>query len=140
MPTEPGKDLYARMFSRHAHPWSAWSRLLTTPLLLVPVWTRKWWLYAPIGAWFAVNPVLAPTASDETSLATRAMRGEEMWSRDPASDVRLLALSVVGGGLLAGAFVASYRRRAVAAVASTAAFMGLTLYEWRLFADRYDAA
>lgn len=29
------------VFVRHSHPVSAWSRFLTTPLLLAPVWTRK---------------------------------------------------------------------------------------------------
>ena len=34
MATDEG--FYTQVFQRHAHPVSAWSRLLTTPLLLVP--------------------------------------------------------------------------------------------------------
>jgi hypothetical protein len=34
---------------------------MSTPLLLVPLWTRRWWLYVPIGLWFALNPVMTPT-------------------------------------------------------------------------------
>jgi len=128
---------YARMFERHAHPASAWSRLLSTPLLLVPLWTRRWWLYVPIGAWFAVNPVMTPPAHDMSSFATQAMLGEESWSRDPASEPWVLALSGVAGASLVGAMVAAYRHKEAGAMAGTAVFMALTLWEWRLWADRF---
>jgi hypothetical protein len=29
------------MFERHSNPWSAWTRWASTPLVLVPVWTRR---------------------------------------------------------------------------------------------------
>lgn len=129
--------LYARVFQRHAHPFSAWSRLLSTPLLLVPLWTRRWWLYLPIGAWLAANPVITPPAEDMSSFATQAMLGEESWSRDPASEPKVLALAGFASASLLGAMVAAYRRRKVGAVAGTAAFMALTLWEWKLWADRF---
>lgn len=66
MASEDG--FYARMFQRHAHPFSVWSRLLSTPLLLVPLRTRRWWLYGPIGAWLAVNPVITPPIHDTSCL------------------------------------------------------------------------
>ncbi|WP_370629979.1 DUF6653 family protein [Tessaracoccus sp. OS52] len=77
------EDSYSWVFQRHAHPFSAWSRLLSTPLLLVPLWTRRWRLSVPIGAWFAVNPVITPRAHDTSSFATRAILGEESWTRKP---------------------------------------------------------
>ena len=49
--------------------------LLTAPLLLVPLWTRRWWLYLPIGVWLVVNPVITPPARDLSSFATRAILG-----------------------------------------------------------------
>lgn len=131
-------SFYARVFRRHAHPLSAWSRLLTTPLLLVPLWTRRWWLYLPIGAWFAVNPVMTPPADDMSSFATRAMLGEESWSRDPASEPAVLALSGVASATLVAAMVAAYQHRKSGAVAGTAVFMALTLLEWKLWADRFE--
>lgn len=30
------------VFARHSNPWSAWTRWLSTPLVLVPLWTRRW--------------------------------------------------------------------------------------------------
>lgn len=44
-------------------------------MLLVPLWTRRWWLYLPIGVWLAVNPVITPPARDLSSFATRAILG-----------------------------------------------------------------
>jgi len=128
---------YARMFQRHAHPLSAWSRLLSAPLLLVPLWTRRWWLYLPIGAWFAVNPVMTPPAEDMSSFATQAMLGEKSWTRDPMSEPKLLVLSGLASASLAGTMVAAYRRSTTGAVVGTAFFMTLTLCEWKLWADRF---
>lgn len=89
------------MFQRPAHPISAWSRLLSTPLLLVPLWTRRWSLYLPIGAWLAVNPVITPPAPSTSSFATRAILGEESWTRDPTSEPTILALT----GMVSGSLV-----------------------------------
>lgn len=125
------------MFKRHAHPFSAWSRLLSTPLLLAPLWTRRWWWYAPIGVWLAVNPVITPEAHDMSSFATRAMLGEESWSRDPTSEPLVLAVTGVASVSLGCAMVGAYHRNKTAAFTGTACFMALTLFEWRLFADRF---
>jgi len=125
------------MFQRHSHPFSAWSRLLSTPLLLVTLWTRRWWLYLPIGAWFAFNPVMTPPANDLSSFATQAMLGEESWSHDPTSEPTVLALTGVASASLVGAMVAAYQHRKIGAVAGTAVFMALTLWEWKLFAARF---
>lgn len=129
--------LYGRMFQRHAHPVSAWSRLLSTPLLLVPLWTRRWWLYLPIGAWLAINPVMTPPARDTSSFATRAMLGEESWSRDPQSEPMVLALTGVASAALLGSMLAAYRHRKSTMVTGTAAFLALTLWSWKLFAGRF---
>jgi hypothetical protein len=110
---------------------------MSTPLLLVPLWTRRWWLYAPIGLWFAVNPVMTPKAHDTSSFATRAILGEEAWTRDPTSEPRVLALSGVASATLVGAMVASYRQSKTAAVAGTGIFMALTLWQWKLWGDRF---
>lgn len=128
---------YARMFQRHAHPFSAWSRLLSTPLLLVPLWSRRWWLYVPLGAWLAVNPLITPPAHDTSSFATRAILGEEAWTRNPRSEPRILALAGLASASLVGAMVAAYRHRRIGAVAGTVAFMAVTLWEWKLWADRF---
>ncbi|USQ81948.1 hypothetical protein NF556_09995 [Ornithinimicrobium faecis] len=128
---------YARMFQRHAHPFSAWSRLLSTPLLLVPLWTRRSWLYVPVGAWFAVNPVITPPAQDTSSFATSAIVGEESWSRDLTSEPRVLALTGAATASLVSAMVASYQHRKAVAVACTGSSVALTLWQWKMWADRF---
>lgn len=128
---------YARMFQRHAHPISAWSRLLSTPLLLVPLWTRRWWLYVPIGAWFAVNPVMTPPARDTSSFATRAILGEESWTREPTSEPMVLALSGMASASLVTAMVAAYRHKKARAASATMVFIALTLVEWRMWERRF---
>jgi hypothetical protein len=130
-------DPWSGLFARHAHPVSAWSRLLTTPLLLVPLWTRRWWWYVPIGAWFALNPVITPPVRDTSSFAARAILGEESWTRDPTSQPAVLVVGGLASASLAGAMVASYRRRGAVAVLGTTVFMLLTLYEWTLWAERH---
>lgn len=129
--------LYAWMFQRHAHPISAWSRLLSTPLLLIPLWTRRWWLYLPIGAWLAVNPVITPPAHDTSSFATRAILGEESWTRDPTSEPMILALTGAVSGSLVGAMVAAHRRHRTGAIAGIGISTALTLWQWKLWADRF---
>ncbi|HYO17999.1 MAG TPA: hypothetical protein VES02_04945, partial [Dermatophilaceae bacterium] len=90
-----------------------------------------------IGAWFAVNPVMTPAARDLSSFATRAMLGEESWSREPASEPLVLVVSGVASATLVGALVAAYHHKTAEATTGTALFMALTLLEWRLFADRF---
>src|ERR1700732_5162142 len=67
------------IFARHANPWSAWTRWASTPLVLVPMWTRRWSHGVLIGGWLAVNPILFSRVTDERNWATRAMLGEELW-------------------------------------------------------------
>jgi hypothetical protein len=52
------------VFARHANPWSAWTRWASTPMVLVPVWTRRRSHAVLIGAWLAVNPMLFPKIAD----------------------------------------------------------------------------
>ncbi|MUM17751.1 hypothetical protein FZI91_14845 [Mycobacterium sp. CBMA271] len=122
------------IFERHCHPVSAWSRWVTTPLLLVPVWTRRWRWVFPIALWLVVNPVLTPPPSDDSAFATRAIRGEEIWMTKPTSDTALTILSLVGSAALLLALVAAWRRSIVGATAGTGASMAVTLLAWRRYA------
>jgi Family of unknown function (DUF6653) len=118
------------IFARHANPWSAWTRWASTPLVLVPVWTRRRSHALLIGAWLAVNPVVFPKVTDERNWATRAMLGEELWitrrPRDAASVV-----SVVTSVVAVIAAIAARRRRLVPAAATCAVQMALTLIYWQ---------
>jgi hypothetical protein len=118
------------MFARHANPWSAWSRWASTPLVLLPVWTRRRSHALVIAIWFALNPVIFPHISDERSWATRAMLGEELWiSRRPRDSAA--AVSAVTSLVAIVALVGARCRRAVPAAVATATQMVLTLVYWQ---------
>jgi hypothetical protein len=118
------------IFAHHAHPLSAWSRWATTPLVLLPVWTRRRSHALIVATWFALNPVIFPTVSNERPWATRAMLGEELWiSRRPRDSAT--ALSVVTSLVAVVALVAAHRHRVIPAAAAVAIQMALTLLYWR---------
>ena len=118
------------MFTRHANPWSAWSRWASTPLVLLPVWTRRRSHALMAAIWFALNPVIFPKINDERSWATRAMLGEELWiSRTPRDGSA--ALSMVTSLVAVVALVAAHRHRAASAAVATATQMALTLVYWQ---------
>lgn len=137
---EPGPvaRLRRRVFERHANPLSAWSRWATTPLVLVPVWTRKWSHAVLVAAWMVANAVVFPKPRHERAWATRAMLGEELWITERPRDAAL-AVNAASTILLAGAVIAARRRRAVPAAAGTAGSMALTMLYWKQMAGYYDA-
>ncbi|SDK63114.1 hypothetical protein SAMN04487820_11087 [Actinopolyspora mzabensis] len=123
------------VFARHANPWSAWSRWASTPLLLLPMWTRRRSHAAVVGVWFALNPVVFPEPADEHAWATRAMLGEEQWITDRPRDAALgVNIAATVAGLIA--LVAARRRRPVPAGTATAAQLVLLLGYWELM-NRY---
>lgn len=130
-------DVRRAVFARHSHPVSAWSRFLTTPLLLAPLWTRKPSVAAGVGAWFAINPVMTPEPGHQRGFATRAMLGEESWAADPGQDPRLIGLNAAGAAFLAGALVAAWQRRTGPAVLGTTGSMVVTMLCWRRYAAQY---
>ncbi|MBB6436794.1 DUF6653 family protein [Streptomyces candidus] len=119
------------VWARHASPWSAWSRWATTPLVLLPVWTRRWPHAAATTAWFALNPVVFPEPPDDRAWSTRAILGEEQWIADRPKDLALVVNASAAAASVV-AVAAAYRRRPVAAASATGAQMALTLVYWEL--------
>ena len=130
-------DLKHKVFARHSNPWSAWTRWLSTPLVLVPAWTRRWSHAAIISAWMAANPVIFPRPADEHAWSTRVVLGEELWITERPRDT---AMVVNAAAMLAGitALIAARRHRAVPAAGATAVLMALLLVYWRLMARYYN--
>lgn len=118
------------MFARHANPWSAWTRWASTPLVLVPIWTRRWSHATLVGLWLAVNPFVFGKPRDESAWSTRAMLGEELWITRRPRDAAT-AVSAVTSAVALGAVVAARRRRLIPAVIATAVQMVLTLVYWQ---------
>ena len=126
------------VFARHSNPWSAWTRWVTAPLLLVPMWRRSWRDAALVGAWMAVNPVLFGRPAHDRAWATRAVLGEELWIARPRGAALAVEIGATVAGLLA--MDAARRHRARPAAVFTAAEMGLLMAYWELMARHYDRA
>jgi hypothetical protein len=133
------KSVRRWMFARHSNPWSAWTRWASTPLVLVPIWTRRWRDAALVAAWLAVNPVLFSKPEHDQAWATRAILGEELWSAERPRDVAAIVTGATSAAAV-GAIVASVRRQAIPAAVACACQMALTLVYWEMMAryrDRY---
>jgi hypothetical protein len=130
--------LRRKVFERHANPLSAWSRWATTPLVLVPMWTRKRMHALPVLAWMVANAVVFPKPEHERAWATRAVLGEEMWIAERPRDAAM-AVNAGATALLAAALVAAHRRTLAPAVAATAGAMALIMVYWKQMVDYYDA-
>lgn len=125
------------IFARHSSPWSAWTRWLSTPLTLVPVWTRKWSHGAVFGAWMALNPVVFPKPPDDSAWATRAILGEERWIAERPKDAAL-AVNTAGTVMMGAAVLAARKRKLVPAVVATCVQMGLVMAYWEQMARYYE--
>ncbi|WP_338101554.1 DUF6653 family protein [Mycobacterium persicum] len=119
------------VFARHCNPWSAWTRWASTPLALVPIWTRRWGHAAVIALWLAGNPVVFGKPKHHRAWATRAMLGEELWITERPPDTAML-VSALTSAVSLSAVIATRRRRLKPAVVATALQMTLTMVYWEL--------
>ena len=99
-----------RAWKRHSNPWSVWTRILSYPLVYVPVWNRSWKQGAAVAAWFAANPVLFPEPEGDEPWATRGVLGEELWTAERPRDLSIL-INTTSATFFAGGLLATYRRR-----------------------------
>ncbi|GAB4585739.1 DUF6653 family protein [Nocardia sp. IFM 10818] len=125
------------VFARHSNPWSAWTRWASTPLVLVPVWTRRPSHAAVVGVWLAVNPVIFPRPADDRAWATRVILGEERWITERPRDA---ALAVNAAATAAGlvAVISARRRRLLPAAVATLVQMALLLVYWEQMARYFE--
>ncbi|WP_241524221.1 DUF6653 family protein [Mycobacterium paraense] len=125
------------IFARHCNPWSAWTRWASTPLTLVPVWTRRWSHAALVALWFAANPFVFGKPAHERAWSTRAMLGEELWiSRRPRDAAGFV--SAVTSVAALSALVAARRHRRLPAAIAVAVQMALTLVYWQQMVRYFD--
>ncbi|MEB3981875.1 hypothetical protein OQ968_11420 [Mycobacterium sp. 663a-19] len=125
------------LFARHCNPWSAWTRWASTPLTLVPVWTRRWSHAVVLAVWLAVNPFLFGKPAHLRAWSTRAMLGEELWISRRPRDAAMLVSALTSAAALT-AVVSARRRRPVPAAVATVVQMALTLVYWEQMARYFD--
>lgn len=118
------------VFARHCHPYSAWTRWASAPLIVVAAWTRRRRHAAWLAIWFAVNPFVFGAPDQQRAWSTRAMLGEELWITERPRD----AAMVVSGLTCASALVAvlaARRHCLLPAAIATVLQMALTLVYWQ---------
>ena len=125
------------IFARHCHPYSAWTRWASTPLTLVPVWTRQSGHAVVLAVWLALNPFVFGKPAHQRAWATRAMLGEELWIARRPRDAAML-VSGVTSGVAAWGVIAARRRRLKPAAIAVAAQMILTMVYWQLMVRYFD--
>ena len=85
------------IWKRHSNPISAWSRILTFPLLFAPFWFESGILAIIAAVWFALNPIIFPAPKNNKAWSTRGVLGERIWSQNIKmnADTLILALSLI---------------------------------------------
>ncbi len=125
-------------WERHSNPWSVWTRVLTNPLVYIPVWNRSWRQAVLVGAWFLLNPRLFPPPHNNSSWATRSVLGEQIWTSKPRADLPM-ALNMFSALLFLVALYSAYARQ----LRRLLSFGGLALVFKLWFLERmvtyYDA-
>lgn len=72
-------------WQRHANPWSALTRAIGFPLLVLAIWSRTWigwWSLVPILltlAWIWLNPRAFPPPETTDNWASKGTFGERVW-------------------------------------------------------------
>lgn len=136
-------QLRRALFARHCNPWSAWTRWASTPLILVPAWTRRRSHAVWLALWLAVNPFVFGRPGQLRAWSTRAMLGEELWiSQRPRDGATVISGLTSTTALVA--VVAARRHRLLPAAIATALQMSFTLVYWEqmvryLERERQDA-
>jgi hypothetical protein len=135
--TSTGSRFKRWVFSRHSHPWSAWTRWASTPLVLLPFWNRSARQGVAVAAWFAVNPVLFPPPRDDSAYATRVVLGEERWLEErPVSGA--LAIDCLTTAALLIAIDSARRHRPWQTTIAMIATMSMLQWYWREMVRFYD--
>ena len=97
-------------WERHSNPWSVWTRVLTNPLVYLPVWNRSWRRAVAAGSWFLLNPRLFSPPQNDSSWATRSVLGEQIWTRKLRVDLPM-SISILSALFFLMALYSAYVRR-----------------------------
>jgi hypothetical protein len=135
--SSPLKRLTRKVFEHHSNPWSAWTRLVSVPLVLVPFWTRSWKHASLVGAWLLLNPVVFSEPKDDSAWATRAMLGEEMWIAERPLD-RAMAVNAAASAFGIGGVWASFKRKLLPTALCVGYEIALLLLYWQLMTEYYE--
>ena len=98
--------LSEKTWQRHANPWSGFTRIISFPLLYIPIWflsdfftnPLKYWYVVFVGIlviiWYTLNPKLFHTPKDFHHYLSRGVLGEKIWTEDRKKDAIALILTL----------------------------------------------
>ena len=135
----PTTSIRRAVFARHSNPLSAWSRWVSSPLVVVPFWTRRKSHAVVVGVWMLANPVIFPKPASTDAWATRVVLGEELWIQRRPLDAAMIVNAAAATAALV-AVAGGWRRSTTTATAGVTVQMVLLLVYWKLMADYYDDA
>jgi len=84
--------LSEKTWERHANPWSVFTRLITYPLVYIPIWFFQEFLEDPVNKWYPVlgiilvalwfwlNPRIFPKPSNFDHWMSKGVLGEKLWT------------------------------------------------------------
>ena len=117
-----------RTWGRHSNPVSVWSRVLSHPLVYLPVWNRSWRQAIPVTAWFVLNPRLFPAPRDNRSWATRSVLGEQRYTANRVLHADLPgALTAISAAAFSAGLWGAHRRRLGLLLVGAAGALGFKL-------------
>lgn len=104
-------------------------RWASTPLTLLPIWTRRRDHAVVLALWLAVNPFVFGKPANEHAWSTRAILGEERWVSNRPRDAALVVSALTSAVSVLGV-IAARRHRLRPAALAVVAQMSLTLLYW----------
>lgn len=130
------------VWERHANPWSGWTRVAVTPVLVYAFYHRNWRLLAAAVVWTVVNPVAFPPPKTDDAWMTRGVRAEEAWLEAGNGTVGTSwpnVLNIVNVPATTYLGWATLRKRPVHAVVATTLVLGLKLLWMREIIERTES-
>ena len=73
--------LSKKIWKRHTNPLSGWTRVLAFFLIPIPIWFQNWYLLIGLLIFFAINPILFPEPKSKNNWMSKAILGEELWTK-----------------------------------------------------------
>ncbi|WP_255196071.1 DUF6653 family protein [Halorarius litoreus] len=129
------------VWDRHANPWSGWTRVAVTPVIVYALYQRNWRLLVAAVVWTVVNPVAFPPPNDDSAWMTRGVRAEEAWLAAGNGTVGTSwpnVLNLLNAPATAYLGWATIRRRPVHAIVATVLVMGFKLLWINEIIERTD--
>lgn len=69
-------------WSKHANPWSGWTRVLTMPLLGVGLYFHNWPILVLTIVWAVINPIVFSKPKSVNNWMSLGVIGEQLYLRD----------------------------------------------------------